>query len=333
MTGEVTEFVVGRKYTNDQIRFALNVANLKGIRPSLDDTGALRRVAIMSALPEARAKLNENPYSDRIEGDTLVFTAAGREGNQQLARENKRVIEQYSSPIPFFGFVNHGRQTYEFIGLLELLRHYQEQQIDRTKTLRAVWVFEFRIHKLPATVPIEHARSLMAEILRASPERRATSDQERQVVANFYEPEPSSTIESIEEVRVQLLELNPFRFEHLVKAIMEKNGFRKVEVTKATGDGGVDLNAEVDEMLPFFAGTVVQVQAKRWRHTVGSVEINNFRGAMSSNAKGIFISTGSYTRAAIENAYTASKQAVSLIDGLGFSALVCDAHIQLDKFK
>lgn len=333
MIGEITEFVVGRKYTNDQIRFALNVANLKGIRPSLDDTGALRRVAIMSALPEARAKLHENPYCDRIEGDILVFTAAGREGNQQLARENKRVLEQYSSPIPFFGFVNHGRQTYEFIGLLEVLRHYQEQQIDRTKILRAVWVFEFRIHKNPSIVSIEHARGLMYEILLASPERRAISELERQVVAGYYEPEKSNTVESVEEVRVQLLELNPYRFEHLVKAVMEKNGFRKVEVTKSTGDGGVDLNAEVDDMLPFFAGTVVQVQAKRWRHTVGSVEINNFRGAISSNAKGIFISTGSYTRAAIENAYTGSKQAVSLIDGLGFSALVCDAQIQLDLFR
>ena len=333
MTGDVREFVVGQKYTNDQIRFALNVANLKGIRPSLDDTGALRRVAIMSALPEARAKLNENPYRDRIEQDILIFTAAGRVGDQQLARENKRVLEQYSRAVPFYGFVNHGKQTYEFIGLLELLRHFQEQQIDRTKSLRAVWVFEFRIHKIPETVPIEHAIKLMEGILEASPERRATSENDRQVVADYNESKPSGAIESIEEVRLQLLDLNPFRFEHLVKAVMEKNGFRNVAVTKASGDGGIDLNAIADDVLPFFTGTVVQVQAKRWRHTVGSIEINNFRGAMNSNAKGVFISTGSYTRAAVENAYAAGKQAVSLIDGLGFSALVRGAEIQLDKFK
>jgi hypothetical protein len=330
---EVTEFVVGQKYTNDQIRFALNVVNLKGIRPSLDDTGALRRIAIMSALPKARAKLNENPYRDRIEGDTLVFTAAGREGDQQLHRENKRVLEQYQSPVPFFGFVNHGRQTYEFVGLLELLRHYQEQQVDRTKTLRGVWVFEFRIHKNPAVVPIAHARRLMENILANSPERCAAVEGERQIVAGYYEPKQADAITDVEEVRVQLLGLNPFRFEHLVKAVMQKNGFREVEVTKATGDGGIDLNAVVDDFYPFFNGTVVQGQAKRWRHAVGSVEINNFRGAMNSNAKGVFITTGSYTRAAVENAYSAGKQAVSLIDGLRFAALVRSSGIQPSSFE
>lgn len=330
---ELQEFVVGQKYTNDQIRFALNVANLKGIRPSLDETGALRRIAIMSALPEARAKLNENPYRDRIEGDTMIFTGAGREGDQQLARENKRVIEQYSSPIPFYGFVNHGRQTYEFIGLLELLRHYQEQQIDRTKQLRGVWVFEFHIHKKPEIVPITLARRLMEEILARSPERIAAAEQDRQVVAGFDKARQLDSVASVEEIRVQLLDLNPFRFEHLVKAVMQKNGFCNVEVTKTTGDGGIDLNAVVDAYYPFFNGTVVQAQAKRWRHTVGSVEINNFRGAMNSNAKGVFITTGSYTRAAIENAYSTGKQAVSLIDGIKFAGLVCSSGIQPSSFS
>jgi len=47
----------------------------------------------------------------------------------------------------------------------------------------------------------------------------------------------------------------------------------------ASGDGGIDVNAHVEETSDFFAGTHVQVQVKRWRHSVGSVEINKFRGA------------------------------------------------------
>ncbi len=42
--------------------------------------------------------------------------------------------------------------------------------------------------------------------------------------------------------------------------------------------------AYVPDNDDFFAGTHVQFQAKRWRHAVGSVEINSFRGALSATA-------------------------------------------------
>src|SRR5437773_1557300 len=104
----VKEFQVGEHYTNDQIRFALNLENLGGIRPSIDAKKNLRYVAIMTVAEEAGRSLSENPYHDRIEGDVLTYTAQGREGDQQLTGRNKRLLEQYSIPVPFFGFVNVG---------------------------------------------------------------------------------------------------------------------------------------------------------------------------------------------------------------------------------
>jgi hypothetical protein len=59
------------------------------------------------------------------------------------------------------------------------------------------------------------------------------------------------------------------KFEHFIKALMELNGFMKVAVTPASGDGGIDVNAYVDEANDFFAGSHVQVQVKRWRHGNG----------------------------------------------------------------
>ncbi len=43
----LTEFKVGEKYTNDQIRFALNVENLGGIRPSVDANKNLNHLVIL----------------------------------------------------------------------------------------------------------------------------------------------------------------------------------------------------------------------------------------------------------------------------------------------
>ena len=130
---KVTFFKVGETYTNDQIRFSLDLENLGGIRPSLDSNGNVRHVAIMTAAEDSGRLLSENPYRDRIEGNILIYTAQGREGDQALAGRNKRLVEQYAVPTPFFGFANIGRQTYRFLGLLELLRHYQENQADKKR--------------------------------------------------------------------------------------------------------------------------------------------------------------------------------------------------------
>ena len=46
---QVSSFKVGDTYTNDQIRFALDVENLGGIRPALDASKNVRHVAILTA--------------------------------------------------------------------------------------------------------------------------------------------------------------------------------------------------------------------------------------------------------------------------------------------
>src|ERR1035437_570968 len=97
---QVSEFRVGDLYTNDQIRFALAVENLGGIRPALDAPENLRHVVILTAAEDSGKLHSENPYHDRIEGDVLTYTAQGRVGNQELAGRNKRLIEQYTAPVP-----------------------------------------------------------------------------------------------------------------------------------------------------------------------------------------------------------------------------------------
>jgi restriction system protein len=77
----------------------------------------------------------------------------------------------------------------------------------------------------------------------------------------------------------------------------------------------------------------VQAQVKRWRHAVGNVEINNFRGALSSTAKGVFITTSHYTRAAIAESQHKSKLAIKLIDGIKLSSMVIKSNLNIDHFK
>jgi restriction system protein len=326
---QVSSFTVGEPYTNDQIRFALDVENLGGIRPALDASRNVRHVAILTASDESGKLRTENPYQDRIEGDVLTYTAQGREGDQELRGRNKRLVEQYVNPTPFFGFINIGRQTYRFLGLLELLRHYQERQADKKGSVRKVWLFEFRIHTTPATVPVDQATTLTATLLAESRKKNPVTPLDREITES---PEEQQTIQlagarDLESVRACLLLIPPLKFEYFIKTVMEQSGFVRVSVTRASGDGGIDLDAYVDENNDFFSGTHVQAQVKRWRHAVGSPDLNSFRGALSTTAKGLFVTTSSFTRAAVNEARHPMKPSISLIDGLRLSAIATRLNI------
>ncbi len=187
-----------------------------------------------------------------------------------LTGRNKRLIEQYAAATPFFGFTNIGRQQYRFLGLLELLRHYQENQADKKGALRKAWVFEFRIHEVPEIVSIGGAQAASASILSESRRSISPSRQEREVVAlpegNALSGEAS--LAEVEAMRGRLYRFAPYEFEHFIKSVLERTGFVKVAVTRASADGGVDLEAYVEDRNEFFAGTHVQLQVKRWRHSV-----------------------------------------------------------------
>ncbi|MEA2173863.1 MAG: restriction system protein [Blastocatellia bacterium] len=328
----VIEFVIGKKYTNDQICFALNVENLGGVRPSVDARKNLQHLAIFTTAQTYEKNISENPYHDRIEKDVLIYTAQGRTGDQTITGRNKRIIEQYSNPIPFYCFSNEGRQVYTFLGLLELLRHYQEYQIDKKNILRTVWIFEFRIHSEIPVVPLEKAKELTSTFFEES---RRINVEEREVVplklpgSEGQEPPNYET----EELRIQLLQINPYRFEHLVRDVIEAHGFKNVSVTSASQDGGIDVNAYVSDSDYFFSKTHVQFQVKRWRHSVGSVEINSFRGALNTTAKSVFVTTSHFTKAAIREAEHPVKPSISLIDGFLFSKIIRQVSVDLNSYK
>lgn len=236
-------------------------------------------------------------------------------------------------PTPFFGFINLGKQNYRFLGLLELLRHYQENQADRRGKLRQVWIFEFRIHTKPEIVPVGEALVISCAIIAESRRANPLTNLEREVTNLPVEEKTADTQPltfEIETLRSKILQTDPYRFERVVKALMEKSGFCRVAVTPASGDGGIDVNAFVEDSNEFFAGTHVQAQVKRWRHSVGSVEINNFRGALNTTAKGVFITTSHYTRAAVAEARHEYKPCITLIDGFMLSMLITRNKLDLD---
>lgn len=111
-----------------------------------------------------------------------------------------------------------------------------------------------------------------------------------------------------------LLHLTPDGFERLVQRLLRESGFVQVEVTGRSGDGGIDGRGivRVGGLLSFH----VLFQCKRWQGSVGASQIRDFRGALVGRAdKGLFITTGTFTKDAIREATRDGAPPIDLIDG------------------
>ena len=106
----------------------------------------------------------------------------------------------------------------------------------------------------------------------------------------------------------------PDAFERLCQRLLRESGFIQVEVTGRTGDGGIDGRGVVKlgGLLSFH----VIFQCKRYRDTVSSSAIRDFRGAMVGRAdKGLFLTTGTFSRDAKAEAQRDGAPPLDLIDG------------------
>jgi len=112
--------------------------------------------------------------------------------------------------------------------------------------------------------------------------------------------------------------LTPAAFERLVQRVLREAGFTQVEVTGRTGDGGIDGRgiARIHGLMSFH----VLFQCKRYKGSVSAGEMRDFRGAMMGRAdKGLFITTGTFTPAAVKEATRDGAPPIDLLDGNEFA--------------
>ena len=105
----------------------------------------------------------------------------------------------------------------------------------------------------------------------------------------------------------------PDAFERLSQRLLREAGFTRVEVRGKSGDGGIDGVGVLRVNLVSFQ---VYFQCKRWKGSVTSKEIRDFRGALQGRAdKGLFITTGHFSSQASDEATRDGATAIDLIDG------------------
>lgn len=117
-----------------------------------------------------------------------------------------------------------------------------------------------------------------------------------------------------DELLARISKISPSGFERLAQRILRESGFIQVEVTGRSNDGGIDGKGIV--RINGFISFHVIFQCKRYKGSVSPSQIRDFRGAMQGRAdKGIFITTGNFTREAMKEATRDGAPPIDLIDG------------------
>ncbi len=168
-----------------------------------------------------------------------------------------------------------------------------------------------------AITELNHAQAIHEQVMLEERERaRAKRQAAKAVGADLVELTDDDSDESTDwksSLLAVLGSMPPDTFERLSQRLLREAGFTKVEVRGKSGDGGIDGLGVLRVNLVSFQ---IYFQCKRWKGSVGSKEIRDFRGALQGRAdKGLFITTGNFTSQASEEATRDGAIAIDLIDG------------------
>ena len=116
-----------------------------------------------------------------------------------------------------------------------------------------------------------------------------------------------------------------YQFEHFVAHLLRCMGYH-ARVTKASGDGGIDVIAHRDELG--FEPPIIKVQCKQITATIGRPEVQQLHGAIEPGEHGLFITLGGFSSDA--RGFERMKANLRLIDG---PALVELIYAHYERFE
>lgn len=127
----------------------------------------------------------------------------------------------------------------------------------------------------------------------------------------------------------RLLAMKPREFEELISQLLAEMGFEVVEVTKLSGDGGIDVRGTLVE------GDVVRikmaVQVKKWKHNIHTPVVQQVRGSLGAHEQGLIITTSDFSSGAVKEAAQADKTPIALMNGEQLVMLLMEHDIGVHR--
>lgn len=132
------------------------------------------------------------------------------------------------------------------------------------------------------------------------------------------------------QLQAYLLEMNAYKFEELVKLLLEEMGYENVTTTSPTNDKGVDVVGTIE--LGISAVREV-IQVKRHKGTINRPVLDQLRGSLHrfNAVRGTIITTGRFSKGVEEAAFERGAAPITLIDGEKLLDLLLKNEIGVNK--
>ena len=255
------------------------------------------------------------PTFDRMINPCFVAIKklGGSASNEEIYNE---VVRQMALPEAVLEVQQPGHVAMSKVAYnLAWARTYLKKVGAIINTARSIWTITSEysdVKSIDSHKVVEIVRNLEAQSVNKKVQQEQKKIEKASEVSDDEEPEEISSW------RVRMLEIlqnmNPYGFERFVQLLLRNCGIDSVEVTKKSGDGGIDGTGQYK--LSGIFSFKLAFQCKRYVGIVGSGEIRDFRGSLSTDIeKAIFVTTGNFSLAAKNEAKAPGKKPIDLMDG------------------
>ena len=116
-------------------------------------------------------------------------------------------------------------------------------------------------------------------------------------------------------LRKRLLAMTPSEFEELISQLLAEMGFEMVEVTKLSGDGGIDVRGTLVVGDVVRIKMAVQVKKFKLKNNIQAPVVQQVRGSLGAHEQGLIITTSDFSAGAVKEAAQADKTPIALMNG------------------
>jgi restriction system protein len=237
----------------------------------------------------------------------LALKALGGSGTIEEIFDKTVEIQQYPEEIQNVPHTRSNLTKLEYRAAWA--RSYLKKAGALENSSRGVWA----ITKIGESIKQNDIKDLNKKVRESYPINSAAKSTEEKNDLEINEDAEINAASWQEELLELLQTIDPSDFEKLCQRMLRESGFVKVVVTGKSSDGGIDGMGVLRVNLLSFQ---VLFQCKRYKGSVGSSTVRDFRGAMVGRSdKGLIITTGSFTSDARKEATRDGAPAIDLIDG------------------
>ena len=132
-------------------------------------------------------------------------------------------------------------------------------------------------------------------------------------------------------LRRRLLAMDSGEFEELIARLLAEIGFEDIEVTKRSGDGGIDVRGTL--VVGDVIRTRMAVQVKKWKpkNNVQAPVVQQVRGSLGTHEQGLIITTSDFSPGARREAARPDATPVALMNGEQLVLLLVEHNIGVSR--